>query len=92
MNRGEIKLTVNFTDHTKIDVCCFVNVVDPEDKEEIIDVIMGAFDAVVEDKSDTSLLNGSAEIEFFEGLLVYRVNFEDVMEKGGWDWSKETLH
>ena len=92
MNRGEIKLTVNFADHSTIDVNCFVNVVDPNDKEEIIDVIMGAFDVVVEDNNDTQLLNGVAKIEFFEGLLIYRISFEDVMEKGRWDWSKETLH
>ena len=53
---------------------------------------MGAFDVVVEDNNDTQLLNGVAKIEFFEGLLIYRISFEDVMEKGGWDWSKETLH
>tara|TARA_R110002020_G_scaffold468531_1_gene692893 strand:- start:9524 stop:9802 length:279 start_codon:yes stop_codon:yes gene_type:complete len=92
MNRGEIKLIVNFTDHSRIDVNCFVNFKDPRDKEEIIDVVMGAFDAIVEDNSDTSLLSGSAEIDFFEGLLVYKVCFEDVMEKASWDWSRETLH
>lgn len=92
MNRGEIKLTANFVDHTRIDVNCFVNFKDPRDKEEIIDVVMGAFDAIVADNSDTSLLSGSAEIEFFEGLLVYNVRFDDVMEKAAWDWSRETLH
>jgi|TARA_R100000081_G_C4761583_1_gene140190 hypothetical protein len=92
MNRGEVKLTANFVDHTRIDVNCFVNFKDPRDKEEIIDVVMGAFDAIVADNSDTSLLSGSAEIEFFEGLLVYKVRFDDVMEKAAWDWSRETLH
>jgi|TARA_E500000318_G_scaffold3467_1_gene3895 hypothetical protein len=92
MNRGEVKLTANFVDHTTIDVNCFVNFKDPRDKEEIIDVVMGAFNAIVADNNDTSLLSGSAEIEFFEGLLVYKVRFDDVMEKAAWDWSRETLH
>ena len=92
MNRGEVKITANFVDHTTIDVNCFVNFKDPRDKEEIIDVVMGAFNAIVADNNDTSLLSGSAEIEFFEGLLVYKVRFDDVMEKAAWDWSRETLH
>ena len=92
MNRGEVKLTANFVDHTTIDVNCFVNFKDPRDKEEIIELIMGAFNAIVADNNDTSLLSGSAEIEFFEGLLVYKVRFDDVMEKAAWDWSRETLH
>ena len=92
MNRGEVRLTANFVDHTTIDVNCFVNFKDPRDKEEIIDVVMGAFDAIVADNDDTSLLSGSAEIEFFEGLLVYKVRFDDEMEKAAWDWSGETLH
>ena len=92
MNRGEVKLTANFVDHTTIDVNCFVNFKDPRDKEEIIDVVMGAFDAIVADNDDTSLLSGSAEVEFFEGLLVYKVRFNDEMEKAAWDWSGETLH
>tara|TARA_R100001079_G_scaffold111016_1_gene88924 strand:+ start:3068 stop:3346 length:279 start_codon:yes stop_codon:yes gene_type:complete len=92
MNRGEVKLTANFVDHTRIDVNCFVNFKDPRDKEEIIDVVMGAFDAIVADNNDTSLLNGFAEVEFFEGLLVYKVCFNDEMEKAAWDWSGETLH
>ena len=92
MNRGDVKLTANFVDHTTIDVNCFVNFKDPRDKEEIIDVVMGAFNAIVADNNDTSLLSGSAEIEFFEGLLVYKVRFDDVMEKAAWDWSRETLH
>ena len=69
MNRGEIKLTANFVDHTRIDVNCFVNFKDPRDKEEIIDVVMGAFDAIVADNSylhDTSWLSGFAEIEFLK--------------------------
>ena len=92
MNRGEVKLTANFVDHTTIDVNCFVNFKDPRDKEEIIDVVMGAFDAIVADNDDTSLLSGSAEVEFFEGLLVYKVRFDDEMEKAAWDWLGETLH
>ena len=92
MNRGEVKLTANFVDHTTIDVNCFVNFKDPRDKEEIIDVVMGAFDAIVADNDATSLLSGSAEVEFFEGLLVYKVRFDDEMEKAAWDWSGETLH
>jgi|TARA_R100001510_G_C7649536_1_gene206963 hypothetical protein len=95
MNRGEVRIIANFVDHTRIDVNCFVNFKDPRDKEEIIDVVMGAFDAIVADNSylhDTSLLSGFAEIEFFEGLLVYKVRFDDVMEKAEWDWSRETLH
>ena len=92
MNRGEVRLTANFVDHTTIDVNCFVNFKDPRDKEEIIDVVMGAFDAIVADNDDTSLLSGFAEVEFFEGLLIYKVRFDDVMEKAAWDWSRETLH
>ena len=68
MNRGSLEVTLYMTDDTEVKISCFIQVVDPDDGEEVHD---SGMDAITDDieEYDEKLIDGEAEIYFGDSIM-----------------------
>jgi len=73
MNRGNLQVTLNLADNSEVEISCFIQVVNPDDEDEVHNKVMDTISDYL-DKYDNSFVYGEAELHF-ENYAMYKVVF-----------------